>query len=91
MESPGMEVAQLLSQMADPLEEQSQLQGGQVEHQPSENVFWWLPQPPKDCQADGQQDQGCLLGPGPSGPRDGWVQARVGHLLPLRLQVVSGR
>lgn len=39
MESPGVEVAQLLSQMTDPLEEQSQLQGGQVEHQPSENVF----------------------------------------------------
>lgn len=40
MESPGVEVAQLLSQMADPLEEQSQLQRGQMEHQPSENVFW---------------------------------------------------
>lgn len=46
-----MDVAQLLGQTADPLDQQSQLLGGQVEHQPLESVVWQLPQPPEGHQA----------------------------------------
>ena len=49
-DSPGMDVVQLLGQTADPLDQQSHLLGGQVEHQPLESVVWWLPQAPKGHQ-----------------------------------------
>lgn len=68
-----MDVAHLLGQTAEPLEQQSQLLGGQVEHQPPENVVCWLPQLPQGCQAGTQQDKGCLLGPVTPRSRDGWM------------------
>lgn len=51
-----------------------------MEHQVPECVIWGIPKPPKDHEADHQQEQGCLFGSVTSGTWDGWMQAGIRHL-----------